>query len=346
MLCDKYANGWGLLVERIFQDLLPFSAHAAALKHLYDGWNTGDAASRLAKDAIFDGVGVYWTLKDGEAHWRELNSDRALRGQPQSPKTDVITSWEILTGKGQEFRSLRAREYLGSPTKHRDSDAAFEMFKTAACQIGLVLAARALWETQRDKDFGLIRNFTAIFVAALNASLNDRRLVFVKSHEIVKQRFNLLDKLDTSKCVHFRYLWIQLLNTAESREILTAADMLGDLDKLVTEGRQLYRKELINTFKKAILKTKPGKDSEALNEATEQVDKHLSDGLKKWFGISKGDYQSWANAVKTNSGQLNEMSADDTEDGETVPNPELEENGDSVTNEDLKKLFFKESSEE
>lgn len=345
MLCEKYAEGWGVLIEKIFQDLLPFAVHAAALKHLYDGWNTADAASRLAKDAIFEGVGVYWTLKDGESHWKDLNSERALRGSPQSPKTDVITSWEILTAKGYEFRSLRSKEYLGTSTKDRDSDAAFEMFKTAACQIGLVLAVRALWETQRDKDFSLIGRYISKVIEALNSSLIYRKLVFVKSHEVVKQRFNLLDKLDTSKCVHFRYFWIQLLDTAEARVILSGAGMLGDLDQLVVQGRQLYRKELINTFKKSILKTKPGKDTDALKEATVQVDKHLSDGLKKFFSISKLDYQAWVSGINSDYQQERTSNSDEPEDEDTISESEHVESSDSVDEDDFERLIYKESGE-
>jgi hypothetical protein len=294
-LTEKYSNGWGLLIERMFLDVEPYAIHARALKELYGGWTTADAASRLAKDAIFEGVGVFWTLKEGERHWRDLNAERSLRGALPAPKTDVISSWEILTAKHQEFKKVRAKLFLGSESKERESEAAFEMYKTAACQIGLILAARALWGTTPNRAYDEIPKFINSFISAINASLkNNRQLILVKDDGVEKKRINLLDKLDASKAVHFRYLWIQLLDTNEALEILEQKGYASGLGSLVDEGRRLYRRELINNVRKALLRIDPSKSKASVERlAAKEVDKKLSVGLKKWFFLDSASYEAW-----------------------------------------------------
>ncbi len=350
LLTDLYSSGWGILIEKMFLELIPYATHAKALSQLYDGWSTVDATSRLAKDAVFEGVGVYWTLRDGDAHWRDLNAERAIRNSPPAPKTDVINSWEALTQKHAEFRKLRAALYLGSDSKDRESDAAFDMFKTAACQVGLVLAARALWETQNTRSYSLIPSFISTFISALNASLsNGRQLVFAKLDVNGKKRINLLDKLDTSKCVHFRYLWIQLLGTDEARKILSDASMTGDLDNLISVGRALYRKELINNMRKTFLRVHPNDEPLALNLATLEVDQSLKDGLSKWFAIRAPEYAEWLKHINTkNTVQPanNQPTEEDLEDGLGEGASRGPEEIQAPGDEELKKLLFDEGSEE
>ena len=298
-LARKYREGWGILIEQMFIKLEPYSAHAMALKELYDGWTTADAAARLAKDAVFEGVGVFWTLREGEKHWKDLNSDRALRGVQLAPKTDVITSWAILTGKHHEFKGIRAKKYLGSDGKVRESEAAYEMFKTAACQVGLVLAVRALWERYESKEYKNVPVFIDKVLNALNASLKARRLlVFVKDDSVEKKRFNLLEKLDTSKSVHFRYMWLQLLDTDEGRGEL--GDGLAQyVSDLIAPGRYLYRKELIHNVQKSLLRIDPStSQAEREAQASKEVDKKLSIGLRKWFNIKADDYKKWLESIE------------------------------------------------
>ena len=316
-LRKQYLDGWGYLIERMFLDLTPYSVHATALKQLYGGWSTHDAPSRLAKDAIFDGVGVYWTLRDGELHWKALNEDRVNRGEPTAPKSDVIVSWEILTHKQQEFKKIRSKLFLGSDSEEKTkmSESAFEMFKTAACQIGLALAVRTIWNASNGLGFRDIHRFIDAVIRGLNQSINNnRQLVFSKNEE-VKKRFNLLEKLEVSKCVYFRYMWVELLATSEAASSFSDASISIDLTPLVDSGRKLYREEIIKNFRKAVTRANPERNDEWLqSEARKLADKAFSDALHRWFGVDKSSYTAWATSIDSHnlghsSGQDNAMDA-------------------------------------
>jgi hypothetical protein len=298
-LTEQYNSGWGQLIEKMFLQITPYAVHALALKQLYDGWTTADAASRLAKDAIFEGVGVFWTLREGEKHWKDLNSEREQRGLAPAPKTDVITAWEILTAKQSEFRKIRSELYLGLTSKERESEAAFEMFKTVACQIGLVLAVRALWAVQPDQTFNKIPAFIDSCVLAINAALNAGRKPFmIKDAEVMGKRFNMLDKLDSNKSVHFRYFWIQLLDTPEATLILQDSGFDSSVSELASNGRVLYRRELINNVARALQRIDQSISKSAHEKtATTQVDKELQQALKKWFAIESEKYKEWVLAI-------------------------------------------------
>ena len=321
-LTEKYLAGWGQLIEKMFLRIEPYAVHALALKQLYDGWTTADAASRLAKDAIFEGVGVFWTLREGEKHWKDLNAEREQRGSAPTPKTDVITAWEILTSKQAEFKKIRATLYLGSAAKERVSEAAFDMFKTAACQQGLILAVRALWVGQPDQSFNNIEAYIDACVLAINAGLNaGRKEIMIKDAEVMSKRFNMLDKLDASKSVHFRYFWMQLLETSEAISILRARGFDSSINELVVRGRHLYRKELINNVVKARQRVDPSKSkAEHEKAAMTQVDKELQQALKKWFTIDSEKYKDWVLSAATleSAAALTEGDdnlRDDSEDG-------------------------------
>jgi hypothetical protein len=323
-LSNKYLEGWGQLIEKMFLQIEPYAIHARALKQLYDGWTTADAASRLAKDAIFEGVGVFWTIREGEKHWKDLNADREQRGLAPAPKTDVIPAWEILTAKQAEFKKIRANLYLGSSEKERASEAAFDMFKTAACQHGLILAVRALWTGQPDKSFNKISAYIDVCVLAINAGLNAGRKEFmIKDPEIMNKRFNMLDKLDASKSVHFRYFWIQLLETQEAIFILRERGFASSVSELVLNGRHLYRKELINNVAKARQRIDPSKSkAEHEKAASDQVDKELQKALLKWFSITSEKYKEWLLASAPLNSSITTLESDD--------NPEDEYEGSSL----------------
>ena len=158
-----------------------------------------------------------------------------------------------------------------------------------------------------------------------------------------KKRINLLDRLDTSKCVHFRYLWIQLLATEEARRILSDADMMGDLDNLVSIGRVLYRKELINNLRKSFLRIHPNDEALAIKKATEEVDENLRKGLSSWFSVRAPEYAEWLNqviargSIQTREAPLPDDELDYSVEASELSGPEeIQAPGDD----ELKKLLF------
>src|SRR5690606_11434288 len=68
---DGFKQTWGVALVTLISEVEPYRAHAAALNKLKKNWIQGNAISSLAHDALFSGVGMYWTLRDSAQHWKE-----------------------------------------------------------------------------------------------------------------------------------------------------------------------------------------------------------------------------------------------------------------------------------
>ncbi|HBO2700915.1 DNA sulfur modification protein DndB [Pseudomonas aeruginosa] len=320
LLESQYSRGWGAAITEVYTRLLPFRAHADALEELRVGWSTSDSAATLAKDSIFEGVGVYWTLKDSESHWREINADRKDKGEGLLPKTDVIDAWAITQEKKTEFSAIRSKHYLGNAKKASDSDSAYQVFSTAACQLGLVLAMRAVAE-RASVSLDNVAQYARDFVSALNLALEVRRLVLAKDTSDTKSRFNLIGKLDTPHAVHFRYFWLELLLAPQASEVISAWIDQKTLAGMVSIARASYRRYLVDeAFKdQKRLNTDLSIDEAQLRlKAKEIVDEQLSLALKGWFGINKPVYQQWVGSI-VNGGSAESKLIDEA-DGELEAN--------------------------
>jgi hypothetical protein len=307
----QFKSGWGQLVMSAISDLLPFRAHSDALRDLKEGWTTADSVSALAKDAMFEGVGMYWTLKDGFLHWSEANRIARLAGAAPKARTDVVNAWEATETKRAEFSKLRAKRYVGDDKDAtvRRVDAVFDVFRTHACQLGFVLAVRGLAH-QTGVGFDGIKVFVETFIEAANAALSanagistDRRFVFDKN---VKSPLNLIGKLEPGHARLMRCLWLELLSTKESRAILLSerhADQVPTrteqkLQEYAAAARVVYRDFLIAEQKKAIKKSQPDIGEAELREQSARLaTKQLKQGLTKWCSVSEKDFKEWLNAA-------------------------------------------------
>lgn len=299
---SAYISGWGSLIEGYLTDLAPYAAHSTALKTLQRDWVAPEPAPILAKDAIFEGVGVFWTLKAGHSAWRDKNTDlRSLR-QPELEATDVVSAWQIIERKHTDFKRLRAKYYLGSEAKERESEAAYRMFETAACQVGLMLAARALWRQLSYTAHADIQPFARKFISLLNIGLNseskDRRLAFVKDPAIVaRARLNMLGNLDVPDSVHFRYFWIQILDTSEVAS--AAQEWAPQIKLLASQGRASYRDRLLKDSDRDLKRMQPQlKPEKRVAKAKELVDNQLLSALKRWFNVEEESYKEWLSTIQ------------------------------------------------
>lgn len=298
-LQNRFLKTWGRLVFRLLSEIEPYSKHGIALNELKDSWATGGSTDTLARDAIFEGVGMYWTIKDAHTHWESEN--RILRDSQQrtKPKTDIVKTWEALTAKSLEFKKARALKYLGKDGDQaiKDSEGAYQIFATNACQLGLILALRSIVHKAQLKHDDL-EIFTTQIISAINSALisggkspYNRRLVFSRD---IKSPINQISKLDSPLSIYFRYFWLELLATAEARQnisIITVSEVLNDLRD---RGRSSYVKLLKDFHAQAIRTQDPTKDSSIIqSQALAQAHKVLSSALITWFGITKEEWESW-----------------------------------------------------
>ncbi|WP_080417544.1 DNA sulfur modification protein DndB [Burkholderia ubonensis] len=292
-------KGWGNFLARVLGEVTPYAAHGEAIVVMRDNWATAGSTDSLAKDALFEGVGMFWTIRDSQRHWANANQLRQDIGEKPFEKTDVVKTWETISQKQLEFYKLRSKLYLGreDDTTVEMSNEAFDVFATNACQLGLVLAARTL--TFRG-GIGLagMNEFTSAFIGAVNAALSGgpkagfgRKLFVSRSHE---HALNRIPRLDTPYAVYFRYFWFELLCTDEAAPLIDPVISRKLLEAARDETRSVYVSYLEREWKKALKRTNPSKtDKELQAEAENEVADTLQKSLSKWFGIKKAEFDAW-----------------------------------------------------
>ncbi|MEE7450192.1 hypothetical protein MRF4_21610 [Methylobacterium radiotolerans] len=301
-LQDQVMRGWGAFIVRVLSEVLPFKAHGEALAKLKSEWVTAGSTDTLAKDAVFEGVGMFWTIRDSHRHWQAQNQERRELKQSALDKTDIVRTWDAIEAKKTEFTQLRARLYLGRDDSAREAavNSAFETFGTNACQLGLALAARTL-ALRIDVKLDAMPAFVSALVEGVNASLaggpkseHGRRLVLGKNQT---DPLNRIAKLDTPFAMHFRYFWLEILSAPEARDHLLKVMPEELLIKARDEARWFYRDFLVKEMERAIRRTERDVSPKELTRRSEEdADESLRKALSRWFGVKKADYQAWRDA--------------------------------------------------
>lgn len=215
-LRSAFVDSWGDAIVKLFSSLEPYRAHAAALNRLYDSAPSTTAIEQLAREAIFEGVGMYWTLSDASAAWSHLRREDATL-----EKTDVVRAWELVQEHRQQFSELRAAEYLGSSSSGdiRLADHLFsDVFKTQACQLGVALLFGTIAHFSGTRGDQLAALATQLS-SAVNDSLNSRsssgldmRRAFAKSDAaLTPPTLNTIVHMDSARAIQFRYFWLEML---------------------------------------------------------------------------------------------------------------------------------------
>jgi hypothetical protein len=323
-LLDRFIRSWGRGVLHILSDLSPYKAHWTALRELGDDWARGDSIADLAYEALFAGVGMYWTLRDSHEYWRQQVQNARTQGLHEPSKPEIAGAWESLERKKAEFEKRRAHRYLGSETDANTlkSNATFGVFNTHACQLGAILTLTTL---ARDNGVGdadiptLARSLCSAWDDALASSVNasrDRRLVFSKD---VPKPLNQITKMDTPLAVHFRYYWLELLCLPEAFEHL---DGVLDLDRLTQrrdQARINYLHYLIKEQAKALRRANPEWSSTKVEAAAERnALKNLTSALKYWFAMDAETAEEWhrATSVSQSSSPEDQREATEEEEGD------------------------------
>lgn len=303
-LAGRFMDTWGQAILTLLSKTAPYAAHATSLTKFKENWDTTKTHAALAHDALFGGVGVYWTLRDSYDHYQDAvrNSDG-----PRPVKSDVIRAWEALKEKVDEFNEHRAREYLGSTRPHaiKRCKTAFNVFNTHACQLGMTMALGSLWEMRKEQPGGVALKDLPAFADALVAAWNtffhleqgkarDHRYVFSTD---CSYPINQITNMDTPNAVYFRYFWMQALTVPEVWQHI--APWLSDRDVFDTrlgQARRLYLDHCIKQKDRALKESDPAL---ALNpgkrevRAEELATKDLKKSLSHWFEVSEQEFEAW-----------------------------------------------------
>lgn len=305
-LLDKFYERWGKGILHLLSSVEPWRAHLDAIAGLRTSWTPGDNIQALAKDALFEGVGMFWTLEDGHELWSQQRQEAQKNQLPEPPQPDVSRAWNILEGEqSRSFRRSRAQRYL-----HKDGqeqlDAADDLYRalnTYAAQVGLILAWVSVQQTKPEIDPYLLAE---TFVKCLNRSITtgpvmhrDRRLIFLtRAASDDFKPFNSLPKLDTPFAVYFRYFWLELLLLfPENKKDLEAIGLdLAAAQTLCDKARQHYLALLVAERKRIrrrdpdLLNIKEKEQPAIIHErALADVVEEQGQAHKFWFGTAIAD---------------------------------------------------------
>jgi hypothetical protein len=299
-ISDRFAETWGRAILTLLSVTAPYRAHAEALTRVKDEWYRDDSGHlSLPYDALFNGVGVYWTLRDSHQHYQE---QRQLKLSPL--KSDVIRAWETLVKREELFDSYRAQCYLGTGRAGalKQSKAAFAVFNTHACQLGMVMTLGTLWELRKQQpggaDLSDLPKFAEAVAAAWNAYFalehgksKDRRLAFNKSE--VTAPLNVIANMDTPQAVYFRYFWLQMLDIPEAWAHMEPwFSERTAFERVLSDARGLYFELCVDQQYRA-LKTTGTPDGKLHLEAERLAGAALGRSLRDWFYGSDEPFQAW-----------------------------------------------------
>jgi hypothetical protein len=325
-LSNQVMRGWGEFIVRMLSNLLPFKVHAEVLEDMRKDWATADSTDRLAKNAIFEGVGMFWTIRDSFQHWERQNDIRRELKKSVFDKTEIVKTWDVIEIKKKDFEERRAKRYLGKMDANmvKEANAAFDSFSTNACQVGLVLAARTIaWKI--DISIEKLKYFNQAFVTAVNLGLdggpksyNGRRTIFWTGHT---DPLNRIPKLDSPFAVYFRYFWLEILCSNEAIGSLDDWISQHDLQKLRNEARRHYFDFMVKDFAKSIKRTNPTfSQKEVARMADDSASDALRKALLKWFDTKKVEFEAWRSDVDGVDNELPSISNDLNQQADEISN--------------------------
>jgi hypothetical protein len=302
VLRSQFMKGWGSAILHLFGNLLPYQAHASALQKLKEDWLTDDAISSLACDAIFVGVGMYWTLRESDDYWRKevarLKDDR--RTVP--PKPDIVKAWDSIESKNKDFQAYRANAYMGKATEEavKQTNTAFEMMNTHACQLGACLTLTAVADAAAAKMESVVDlavKLTGALNAALSSNVNKSRNRLMIFDRKQSNALNRIPRLEPTLSVYFRYFWLELLCTAEAKVHLDE-QLIEILESFRDVARRAYLDFLVEEQMKALKRSNPTWEKvKLLGEAKDIEVKALRKAMKHWDLADTEGFDQWLTTV-------------------------------------------------
>ena len=325
LLHERFYDSWGKGILRLFSEVEPYKQHIAAARSIENSWGpNGEVTGALAREALFEGVGMFWTLEQGHEHWKEeVSRARTLRTTIPGP-SDISRAWQIVdVTKRGEFEKERARLYLGrNDEKHtKSSNEFYEAAITYAAQVGLALTWAVLREENQTADPRVILDAV---ISGLNRSLStgpvssrDRRLILSKKES---DAFNQLPRMDASFAAYFRVFWLELLLMEPNQQELRDAGV--DLDgakALLQKGRSFYLKAVAGNLTKIQKDQHRDWSFERCAKAGRESAVHsMARAYNKWFGRGIDTWHEDLEALLADSDNVEE--SESTE--ENVEDPE------------------------
>jgi DNA-sulfur modification-associated len=297
-ILKNFIGTWGQSLLILLSETKPYKDHCLALKELKEGWAVGNTVSSLAYEALFAGMGMYWTLKDSNEYFKQQVAESRSSGNPVPSKPDIVKAWEVIEDKRKEFDGLRANKYLNqtSDTAKAESNEAYNVFNTHACQLGAVLAFSTIVYTNGTKPEDLVEMASLVtkkWNAAFSTPHKGKKLTKLFSKNS-PHPLNKIGKMDTPLAIYFRYFWLELLCYAPFTEEEVKLINLNVVKDKRNESRANYFQYLVLEQTKALKKVHSSwSETKVFEEATKEEKKSLATSLKYWVGIESTQFEEW-----------------------------------------------------
>ncbi|GGI09349.1 hypothetical protein [Egicoccus halophilus] len=299
---SAYLAGWGTSTLRLFSEVMPYRAHVDALRQMRGAWGpAGTEVEGLAKEAVFEGVGMYWVLKDSHDYYTTRFGSRDVPDSAQ----ELVAAWNLLRQKEKEFGRLRATSLGRSELSDEavlSCNRMYDVYRTAACQLGMLLAVATIADragAYGDSIVAVANDFIAGvngYFSADASSFPDAPWTVMSSR--VDDAVNRITDMNTPRGVEFRYFWLEVL-AAGMRSSSDSRLSEIDIPALVGEARVGYFSYRVKERDAELRRLDPllTRD-DASQRARDEVRAELRAGLEAWFGVSSEQFAAWWSATE------------------------------------------------
>ncbi|MGR5000949.1 hypothetical protein [Vibrio celticus] len=286
---SKFSDGWGRVILNILSEFLPYKCHSAALTSMKKAWADVDNEATLGFEAIFEGVGLFWTLKDSYDHWGEEQKERKKnKSIKDEVKPDTVKAWEYIKKKEIEFYKVRNKKYYGSSERHELVQDSFTKMNSYACLVGLSTAIASI--AHKHNIIGSrLDSLSLEVVQLINNWLETgqkNRKLFLSTK--TKNSLNLLPKLDHPCWVYFRYFWFEVINDQLSNESWESEFFDKEyITSNLSDMRKFYFETVIKPEQEKALEKISDLEGEAFsNKVMKQSTDKYNKVLSHWFNCS------------------------------------------------------------
>lgn len=327
-LRERFLSRWGIPLIRILSELEPYNTVARSIREFERSWAVvADQEMALAKEALFEGVGTYWTLEEFHLDWKE--------NHPKN-RPAAAAAWEIVEKKADEYEIVRS-EYLSG--KSKPNEAELQAAKSLADRLTTqaVLSGIGMTFATLVKDFQIPADkreiFAEQFVIRLNQFFNSSsptgrdRKFYLSSRQPdgnnQRSFYSFVKNLEPKAWVHVRWLLIEAFFSSPfewSKELL-AFMPLNQLESLKKVRVSEVREIMIETIVQENISTELARDASDSDKdlVRFQVQKAMEDRYLDWFEevvtFSLGSEQS-EDVIAATSALDDEEDAEDAEDAE------------------------------
>lgn len=322
-LKDRFLRRHGRPLIRIFSEVAPYSIFKNSVHQFEEDWVViEDEAQALSKEALFDGVGTYWTLRDFDTRWKEVRSDApvVVQRQMDSNPPGSVKAWRIVKSKEQGFQRCLSNNILLSvgidPASVSDeveaarldqvlsgNQSIIERARTLAVQAGLASTFAGL-VIDFEVPPSAIDQFTTGFIDQMNSAISSRsscglhRMFMFSNHHPFGgdfEKFYLFSKnLEPVRFGQMRWIWLEIFfarTDLPSEELMKVVD-LDVFNKrkknILSRVRKVFFKTLIE---EAIAKFPEATDSEKDAERA-RMEKRITSAYKSWLDEDVSSYFS------------------------------------------------------